>query len=459
MGGRAQGRKDFFSKEIVAKNAHLKKHAAAIQCSNSLSLLQRKISNALLFNAYYRLLEEEEHAISVRRLCEIVGYRGKNTAAIKEAVVNLLSTVLEWNVVDEKKMEDWTASSILASVNIKDSICTYAYSPRIKRLLYSPSMYGKISMIMQSHFRSSYGLALYENCVRYRDLPHTKWFEMSIFRKLMGVPDELYGIFRDFKRRVIDKAVQEVNTHSDLIIEPEYLRKGKQIDKIRLLIRERPKKTRIGCAKSVSEVNNSSVTSKENAIVISLLDIFGLSRQKAVELVNQHSASFVEEKMNLVMASASFREGRVRNITGLLLDAVKSDYKSPVSSELLVLEEQRKKTEENKKKQAQEREVAQLQYEYAKLIEEKIDSHFMNISNLERSKILEAFKMCLQEQGNLFVLDLLEKNGLENIMVMGMLRHYIRENSMTLGLTLQSFEAFSRQFVESVEERGDVLTS
>lgn len=49
------------------KNRELKKHVAIIHSSNKISLLQRKISNALLFNAYDDLLTKDEHEIHVTR--------------------------------------------------------------------------------------------------------------------------------------------------------------------------------------------------------------------------------------------------------------------------------------------------------------------------------------------------------------------------------------------------------
>ena len=103
-------------------------------------------------------------------------------------------------------------------MSLQGPLCYYAYSPRMKQLLHSPSMFGKIDLVIQSRFRSSYGLALYENCIRYRGLPHTKWFDMELFKKLMGVPAGKYDIFRDFKRRVLDKAIEEVNTYSDWLL-------------------------------------------------------------------------------------------------------------------------------------------------------------------------------------------------------------------------------------------------
>ena len=78
----------------------LKKHAATIHCSNTLSLLQRKVSNALLYHAYQELLLKEEHEISVKQLCNLISYSGNNHSVIKDALKGLLSTVIEWNLVN-----------------------------------------------------------------------------------------------------------------------------------------------------------------------------------------------------------------------------------------------------------------------------------------------------------------------------------------------------------------------
>src|SRR5258708_1973526 len=173
-----------YEKKEVRKE--IKKHAATIHCSNTLSLLQRKITNALLYHAYKELMLKDEHEITVKQLCRLIGYQGNNHSAIKDAFKGLLSTVIEWNLInDETGTENWSASSIIASVSLQGPLCYYAYSPRMKQLLHSPSMFCKINLFIQSHFKSSYGLSLYEICVRYRVLPFTKWFSMAIFRKLM----------------------------------------------------------------------------------------------------------------------------------------------------------------------------------------------------------------------------------------------------------------------------------
>ena len=57
-----------------AKDRNLKKHVAAIHTDGQLSLLQRKLSNVLLVNAYDSLLTQAEHEIDEKTLCVMLGY-------------------------------------------------------------------------------------------------------------------------------------------------------------------------------------------------------------------------------------------------------------------------------------------------------------------------------------------------------------------------------------------------
>lgn len=337
---------DVGSEKKLAKH-ELKKHAATIHCSNSLSLLQRKVSNALLYHAYTELMTKEEHEITIKQLCHLISYSGNNHAVIKDALKGLLSTVIEWNVVnDTTGAEDWSASSILASVALRGPICLYAYSPRMKQLLHSPSMFGKINLFIQSRFKSSYGLALYENCIRYRGLPHTKWFDMELFRKLMGVPSGNYTVFRDFKRRVLDKSIDEVNTYSDLIVEPELLREGRQVVKVRFNLKERAKKIRLGTQLlegEFAEMSNDPVDELKSK----LISQYGLSLKQSEKAVKDYSIDYINEKISLIESSPNYQQGKVKNLAAYFLSALKNNYQLPKNSlEPLIKVRQRKKQEE-----------------------------------------------------------------------------------------------------------------
>lgn len=373
--------------EKSSKQRELKKHAATIHCSNTLSLLQRKVSNALLFHAYKELMQKEEHEITIKQLCKLIGYHGHNHAVIREALKELISTVIEWNLInDVTGAENWTASSIIASVSLEGPMCYYAYSPRMKQLLHSPSMFGKIDLVIQSKFRSSYGLALYENCIRYRGLPHTKWFEMDLFKKLMGVPAGIYDVFRDFKRRVLDKAVDEVNMYSDLTIEPEMVKEGRKVVRIRFKLHERAKKTRLGLCKSSTEL---LVMNPEKELAIRLKEDFGLTEEQINKLLDQYPKEFIQAKIAIVVASKPYQESRVQNLAGYLISAIKNDYQPPKAKhfEVVNLQAAKAEMEFNDVKRL----VEEVKERYQEYREEMINTVIDSLPPDDRARFMEDF--------------------------------------------------------------------
>ena len=249
--------------EVINGRHIVKKHVATIHCSNKLSLLERKISNALLYHAFPKLKVQNVHEIKIDELKRLLGANTRNHKALKEALKKLISTLLEWNLlgeaVPEMELEGWNASTILSSVSVQRGIIKYQYSELIKTLLIDPKIYGKINLTIQARFKSSYALALYENCSRYRGLPYTKSFDMAVFRRLMGVEDGKYNIFRDFNRRVLNPAITEINTCSDIRVTPELSRTGRVVKAIKFRIEERPIKQRIGISFEASPSEARSV--------------------------------------------------------------------------------------------------------------------------------------------------------------------------------------------------------
>ncbi len=421
------------TEKLEKKNrATLKKHTAAIHCSNSQTLLQRKISNVLLYHAYHNLLDKEEHEISVPLLCKLIGYSGNNHPAIKQALKELISTVLEWNLTDDNTgEEEWNACSALASVKLKGPTCTYSYSKSLRELMHNPSMYGQVGIVVQARFRSSYGLALYENCARYSELKSTKWFDIEIFRKLMGVPDTKYKAFRDFKRRVLDKAVEEVNAHSDLIVSPEIHRVGRKVDKIRFSLRMRAKKKALGASSPIEPKENDIDDVKDI-----LIKEYGVKGEVANDLLRKYGANYISQKINIVCELDIFKQGKVRSIAALLIDAIKNDYAEETSSHNLSIKLTQKRQVDIERK-------TKLRLEYDKYLIEEIISNFKGINEVEQNLIEQEY------------LDLLNKDYREKPILVGY-RHsgiksdvikdhfvnYLRNNHKVLTKSLVSFDQY-----------------
>ncbi|MDA8561705.1 replication initiation protein [Gammaproteobacteria bacterium] len=415
--------------EKIKSKAEIKKHSATIHCSNTFSLLQRKISNALLYHAYSDLLKIEEHEISIRQLCNLIEYNGNNYSVIKDALRGLLSTVIEWNVVSDKTgVENWTASSILASVSLQGSACYFAYSPRMKQLLHSPSMFGKINLHIQSRFKSTYGLALYENCIRYRGLPHTKWFDTETFRKLMGVPAGNYTIFRDFKRRVLDKSVEEVNTYSDLVVEYELMREKRKVVKVRFLLKERIKKIRLGDNTSSTQKSKESSNTSSSDLKLKMIESFAISKLQADRLMKKYDEEFLLEKFSIVESSKNYQSGKIKNIAAYFMSAIRNDYKKAEKSNDIKI----KKIRENKTAKANFQDlksnVELIESSYIQYKVKLIDNTIISLKDDNQKKFMELFykyaegsiKTILKLQGRKYS----KKTILKSPQIKGLLREF-----------------------------------
>lgn len=383
------------------KSLELKKHVAAIHSNNKLSLLQRKIANALLFNAYEELLNKEEHEIHIPSLCKLIGYDSHDHKTIKRSLVNLLSTVIEWNLVDGNKIDEegiWNASSMIADASIDGAICTYSYSNKMKKLLYRPELYGRLNMMVQAKFQSTYGLALYENCIRYQNIEQTPWFEIDKFRKLMGVDEGKYKIFRDFKNRVLMKAIEEVNAFSPIFIDPQFEKKGRQVTAIQFVIQS-------------NKTENSEITHKNISLSKILKLDFGLSAKQIQELLSEYEQSYLFEKIEIVKISPSFIKGNIKNLGKYLMAAIQDNYQ-PIKST-------KKPEDEVLKDKLEKKELA------SRLLDKEIMKKFKKLSVKKKATLLKEFEKYISKG---VYYHFYQREGLTNILVQDQLCRYLKEH-------------------------------
>lgn len=317
-----------YSEKNKKDDIFLKKHVGLIHCENKLTLIQRKICNILLFNALDNLIDQDIHEISLRQLCSLVGYNSHDIKLIKEAIKGLISVVMEWNLLEDNKflhdenypneVTTWNASSLLAGASIKNGLIRYSYSPQIKSILSSLDIYGRINLFVQAKFNSNYSLVLYENCVRFKNIQQTAWFSIDLFRSLMGVSNNKYQSFKEFKRNVINIAVKEINLRSDIHIEPKYKKLGRTIVGIQFLLSENEnyKPT----FKKLKQPEKSSLIDQSNLINILKAD-FSLSENQAKKIILNYSTVFLLEKINLVK-----NKENIEHPGAYLLSALKNDY-------------------------------------------------------------------------------------------------------------------------------------
>ena len=315
------------------------KHSAAIQVENRIGLLERRLWNWLLANAYDELPTAETHSILVADLVKGLDYASRNLAHLKETLKGLTGSVLEWNVIHKDK-DIWGATTLLAEVEIKDGICTYAFGPMLRKRLYNPKMYARISLSLQNQFQSKHALALYELFVDYlhEDTRHgeTPFISIPDFRKLMGIPEGMYPEFKNLNKWVIKGPLGEINKVTDLSATAEYKKEGKFVAAVKFRIRRT-----LQLPESHAAQKELFPEPEETPAMVRDLLAAGLSREDALEIWQRGTAyveaeskpepeafeTYVREKIHLLKRRQA--AGGVKNSTGFLIDAIKKNFANP----------------------------------------------------------------------------------------------------------------------------------
>ncbi|MFU8797101.1 MAG: replication initiation protein [Gammaproteobacteria bacterium] len=367
------------------KNLELKKHVNAIHCTNNLTLVQRKLFNALLFNAYPALPHKTRFQIQIKELCGLIGYNSNDYGKLKRALLGLITIAIEWNVINGVTGQEklWKASSILASATLQNGVCEYEYSDVTKELLYRPDVYGRIDLRLISQFKSGYGLALYENCIRYQKLKQTPWFPIDIFRKLMGVTEKQYPAFKDFKKRVVDIAVNEVNAISSVSVFPEIERKNRQVTSIRFQL-----------VKNISENQQEIQKNLLDQELLSILESFGFSQQTIESDLSQYDPAYIKEKVEMMVCSRSFLDGRIPNPIGYLITALKKNHKPSKSSATLMKEQRQHLERDEKTKKIKEED---RQNRYSAYIRKKIDDYLAALNKEQYEVVVHSFEESIKK--------------------------------------------------------------
>lgn len=138
-------------------------------------------------------------------------------------------------------------------------------------------------------FKSVYSVRLYELVTQFRNKKNKKTdiFPIDIFRKQLGIEPKQYKGMSDFKKYVLDKAVAEINEHSDLTID---------------YVQIKDKKTIIGFYFNITIKESKKERSSNEQPTIENIDfqspIKGLTDKQLARIV--HSKKFISDYSGLI---------------------------------------------------------------------------------------------------------------------------------------------------------------
>ena len=137
---------------------------------------------------------------------------------------------------------------------------------------------------------SIYSVRLYELLVQWKAAKKTPMFELDKFRDQLGIEPSEYKAMCDFKKRVLQVAINEINEKSDIKISYEQVKKGRSIAgfKFKVLAKDKPK--------------NAKQESRRSIDTADMFTIEGLNDKQLGRIVR--NPSFIADYNHLVSSTS-----------------------------------------------------------------------------------------------------------------------------------------------------------
>lgn len=134
-------------------------------------------------------------------------------------------------------------------------IFTVAVVNEITRL---SSHFTQYDLAFISKLKSIYSVRLYELIVKWLSAKKTDVFDYGVLRGQLGIDITEYKEIGDFKKRVLDLAVNEINEKTNIKIKYENVKQGRRVVGFIFTVREKPKAKNARMVK-LRDVNNGDM--------------------------------------------------------------------------------------------------------------------------------------------------------------------------------------------------------
>ncbi|MCH7353925.1 MULTISPECIES: replication initiation protein RepM [unclassified Acinetobacter] len=169
----------------------------------------------------------------------------RNTAyqALKDACDDLFARQFSYQSLSEKgniqnHKARWVSEVIYVENEAKVKLVfSSAIIPLITRL---EEQFTSYELKQVSGLSSAYAIRLYEALIAWRSTGKTPVIELADFRSKLGVLEGEYSRFNNFKVRVLDPAIKQINEHTDITVKVEQHKTGRTITGFSFKFKQKP---------------------------------------------------------------------------------------------------------------------------------------------------------------------------------------------------------------------------
>jgi hypothetical protein len=210
-----------------------------------LTLLSRRIYNALLYHSQRQGVDEPVYKLALSELIGDARFNSNNTELLKSHLRDMQATTIEWST-SGAGLKRWVSSQLLGTVTIEEQgrgrpcTITWRYPEEIRERLVKPHQYTRVLLEISGQMRSYPAAVLYEIGARYLTSPSRLSMREDVLwwaAVLTGRSDITEVDYRFLKRDVISKALAEIEALcEDFSLELIEHKRGRRIEEIQFRV-------------------------------------------------------------------------------------------------------------------------------------------------------------------------------------------------------------------------------
>lgn len=152
--------------------------------------------------------------------------------ALKNAVLNLFERQFSFKEADKKGNIGTVKSRWVSRIKYIDTTATLevTFAPDVVPLITRLEQHFTSYQLKQvTQLKSKYSIRLYELLIAWREVGKVPQIELSDFREKLGIDADEYIRMSDFKVRVLEPSIKQINEHTDITVTYEQHKKGRLI--------------------------------------------------------------------------------------------------------------------------------------------------------------------------------------------------------------------------------------
>jgi plasmid replication initiation protein len=268
------------TKELVVKDN------ALIEASHSLNLVpQRLIVLAIIEAREQGTMIKAGGILKIKasdyvKTFDVSAKSGAAYQALKSAADELLGATFKWKSKDENGKQEINVSQFVQRVTyVEDAayikiMFSQDVMPLITRL---DKRYTEYDLIQISDLNSSYSLRVFEMLMQWIGNRNPPTIKLEDFRERLGLAGDQYETMSDFKKRVLNPSLAEINLKTNIEAEYQQEKEGVKIVGFKLISKYKKtiKKKVIDVNKEVKSEEKTQTSKKIPALSDAQIETFG----------------------------------------------------------------------------------------------------------------------------------------------------------------------------------------